>query len=96
MEPRATRLEVRVTPGARRAGIAGRHGEGWKIRVAAPPERGKANTALIALLAYELDVSPSAIRVVAGHGARTKLVEIDGLGTDDVDRLLETAEKEAR
>ena len=96
MEPRATRLEVRVTPRARRTGVAGRHGDGWKVSVTAPPDRGRANAALVALLADELGVSSASIRVRAGHTARLKLVEIDGLGAEDVDRLLATAEKGAR
>jgi uncharacterized protein YggU (UPF0235/DUF167 family) len=96
MEPRATRLEVRVTPRARRTGVAGRHGEGWKLSVTAPPDRGRANAAVVTLLAGELGVSSASVRVVAGHTARTKLVEIDGLDAEDVDRLLATAEKGAR
>lgn len=96
MEPRATRLEVRVTPGARQAGVSGRYGDAWKISVTAPPDRGRANTALVSLLAGELGVPSRSIRVLAGHTARTKIVEIDGLDSEAVDRLLVTAEKGAR
>jgi uncharacterized protein YggU (UPF0235/DUF167 family) len=42
------------------------------------PENGKANDALIALLAGSLDVSSSCVRIVAGQGARLKAVEISG------------------
>lgn len=96
MEPRATRLEVRVSPGARRAGIAGRYGNGWKLSVTAPADRGRANDAVISLLAKELGVSRHAVRVLAGHTARTKLVEVDGLTARDADRLLATAERGPR
>ena len=41
------RISVRVSPGARRTEVVGRHGGGWRVRVAAPPERGRANEALI-------------------------------------------------
>lgn len=96
MEPRATRLEVRVTPGARRSVVSGRYGDAWKVSVTAPPDRGRANRALVTLLADELGVSSGSIRVLTGHTARTKIVEIDGLGSGDVDRLLAEAEKGAR
>ena len=37
----ATLVRLRVSPGAARTAIAGRHGDGWKVRVAAAPERGR-------------------------------------------------------
>ena len=67
----------------------GRHGDGWKARVAAPPERGRANQALVELLAAALDVAPSAVRVVAGQRGRAKVVEIDALDRAEVVRRLE-------
>jgi uncharacterized protein len=57
--------------------------------VAAPPERGRANAALVELLAELLGVPRSHVRVVGGHGSRRKLVEIDGLDAETVaERLL--------
>lgn len=96
MEPRGTRLEVRVTPGARRTAVSGRYGDAWKISVAAPPERGRANGALTAFLAAELGVPSGSVRVLRGQAARTKLIEIDGLDAQDVERLLTTVEQEVR
>lgn len=83
-----SRVRVHVSPGARRSEVAGRHGDGWKIRVAAPLGRGRANAALEELLADTLAVSRAGVRIVAGHGSRTKLVEVEGLASDEVDRRL--------
>ena len=85
------RLLAILTPGASSNEIVGRHGDGWKVRVAAVPERGRANAALVALLAETLGVPPAAIRVTAGQTYRRKVVEIDGLNEDDVGRRLEAA-----
>ena len=91
----ATRLQVRVSPGARRASVVGRHGDGWKVRVAAPPEKGRANDALVHLLANVVDVPASAVVVVSGHGARDKIVELTGVAPSDVERrLISVAGKE--
>ena len=80
-----------LTPGASSNAIVGRHGDGWKVRVAAAPERGRANIALVALLAETLGVAPAAIRVAAGHKYRRKVVEIDGLDEEEAGRRLEAA-----
>ncbi len=77
------RLRVRLTPKGARDAI-----EGWwsdsegrealKARVAAPPEDGKANTALIGLLARVLEVKKSEVRIASGVSSRLKTIEIDG------------------
>ncbi|HEX6119628.1 MAG TPA: DUF167 domain-containing protein [Dongiaceae bacterium] len=81
-------MRLRVTPKAKRSQIGGLSdepnggpmGEGpaLKVAVTAPPEQGKANAAVIALLAEEWGVAKSAISVVAGATGRRKLVEIRG------------------
>jgi uncharacterized protein len=85
------RIELTVSPGAARSELVGRHGSGWRARVAAPPERGRANRALEALLAEALGVSSSRVAVVAGHSSRRKVVEVEGLEAPELDRLLEAA-----
>ena len=69
----------------------GRHGSGWKARIAAPPERGKANRALEELLAAALGVRRDRVAVVAGLTARRKVVEVEGLEAPEVVRRLEAA-----
>jgi uncharacterized protein (TIGR00251 family) len=84
-----TRLRLRVAPGSRRPGIAGRHGDGWKVRVAQPPEDGRANEAVLALLADAFELPRGAVSIVSGHAARDKIVAVDGIGSDEADRRLE-------
>ena len=86
-----TRLRLRVSPAAARAGVVGRHGEAWKIRVAAAPGGGRANQAVIRLLADALSVPRDAVTLVSGHGGRDKIVELAGLGPSQIDRRLTSA-----
>jgi uncharacterized protein len=85
------RVEVTVSPGAASSELVGRHGAGWKARIAAPPERGKANRALEELLADVLEVRRDRVSVVAGRAARRKVVEVEGLEAPEVVRRLEAA-----
>jgi uncharacterized protein YggU (UPF0235/DUF167 family) len=87
----STRLRVRVSPGARRVGVAGRVGELWKLRVAAPAEGGRANDAVVRLLTEAVGVPRRSVALVAGHGAREKVVELDGVAPAEVERRLEGA-----
>ena len=73
------RLQLKVVPGSSRACIAGWLGETLRVRVTAPPERGKANAAVEALLASALELSPDAVQIVAGHASARKVVELSGL-----------------
>jgi hypothetical protein len=85
------RLELRVVPGARRPGVVGRHGAAWKIRVAAPPEDGRANQAVLGLLAETLRLPRRAVSIVAGSGSRDKIVECEGLSGEEIETRLEAA-----
>lgn len=93
---RPTRLCVRVSPGAPRSELVGRLGDAWKLRVSAPPERGRANDEVVALLAAELGLARSEIRVVAGQTNRDKVVELDHLTLDEAERRLAAAGKDTR
>jgi len=92
VEGPSTRLSLRVSPGARHSRVVGRHGETWKVRVAAPPEGGRANDATLDLLADVLHVRRSRIELVSGRTARDKVVALSGLSADEADeRLAEAA-----
>jgi uncharacterized protein len=75
-------------PGAARSELVGRHGDGWRVRLAAPAEKGRANEALIGLLAEALGVPKTGVRVGAGRASRRKLVEIDRLEISEIERRL--------
>jgi uncharacterized protein (TIGR00251 family) len=82
------RISVTISPGASRSELVGRHGNGWRARIAAPPERGRANDALCNLLAAALSVPRNSVHVVAGQSARAKVLEIDGLDAAEIERRL--------
>ncbi|MFA7296786.1 MAG: DUF167 domain-containing protein [Dehalococcoidia bacterium] len=83
-DARSARVSVRLTPRAGRDEVLGFDGDVLRVRVAAPPVDGRANEALTRLLAARLDVPRSAIEVVGGHTARTKVVAIEGLDAAEV------------
>jgi uncharacterized protein (TIGR00251 family) len=75
----AARLTVRLTPRAGRDRIDGAVEGALRVRVAAPPVDGAANRSLVALLADELGLGKTSVRIVAGETGRTKVVELDGV-----------------
>ncbi len=78
-------LSVKAVPGARRDEIAGRLGDRLKVRVAAPPEGGKANGAICALLAEALGVRAADVRVVSGASRAEKSVLVRGVSADSIE-----------
>ena len=90
-----TRLRLRVSPGAKRTALAGRYADGWKVRVTAAPEGGRANEALIGLLARRLGIDRTAVSLVSGHAARDKVVELRGLGRLEAERKLTRGQGES-
>jgi uncharacterized protein (TIGR00251 family) len=78
------RLRVRLQPRAGENRIVGFDGEWLRVRVTAPPEGGRANEALVALLAVALGVARGRVQIVQGHTARTKQVVVEGLSEEEV------------
>lgn len=95
--PDGVRLAIKVTPRAARAGVHGIEvdaaGEAYlAVRVAAPPDGGKANAELIRLLAKRWGVAPRDMHLVRGAGARRKVVQIEGV-PDELTAKLEAIER---
>jgi uncharacterized protein YggU (UPF0235/DUF167 family) len=94
-------LSIRLTPGARREGVGGRwsdaKGDAWlSASVRAVPEKGRANDALIALLAAHLSVPRSTISLESGDGNRLKRLRIiGGAAALSLDRLIALIDQQA-
>ena len=84
-------VRVHVQPGAGRTAVSGRHGSALKLRVAAPPADGRANEAVVALLAKTFGVKPAAVRIESGATSRIKRVKVDGVDADTVAATLRRA-----
>lgn len=76
MDVPTSRLVVRVQPGARHEALEWRGDGEIRVRVTAPAESGKANAALVELLARALDVRRRDVRLVMGRSSRRKVVEV--------------------
>jgi uncharacterized protein (TIGR00251 family) len=84
----SVRIDVFVQPRAAKTELAGLHDGHPKIRVAAPPVEGAANTALIEFVAKRLKVAKARVRVVGGLASRRKVLEIDGVAAEAVREAL--------
>jgi uncharacterized protein (TIGR00251 family) len=72
----AIEIDLRVSPKASRNAITGWRGARLKVAVTAAPERGKANAAVIAVLADALGCARSAVDVIRGETSQDKCVRV--------------------
>jgi len=82
------RLTVKVHPRAKRSALAGRYGDAWKLDLAAPPVDGKANDECIRFFAGLARVPRARVRIVTGLTSRMKVVEIEGVSQEELERLI--------
>jgi uncharacterized protein (TIGR00251 family) len=81
-------LTLRVVPRSSRDEVKGFQGDALKVRLTAPPVEGKANRALLNLVAGVLDVRPSRVLILSGKTGRTKRVLIAGVTEEMVRRKM--------
>lgn len=81
-------LHVHVQPGAGRSATTGRHGTALKVRVAAPPQGGRANAACVDLLAETFGVKAAQVELIAGESSRVKRFRLQGVDVDEFRRRL--------
>ena len=71
--------------------MVGRHGDAWKLRVIAHAEDGRANEAVLTLLAETLDVSRASLELSSGRSSRDKLVVVGGITVETAEERLSVA-----
>ena len=81
-------LKLHIVPGARQTAVAGLHGGRLKVKVAAPPEKGRANQELLEFLARSLNVPVKNVHLTSGAASRAKVVAVHDTSPDLKSRLL--------
>ena len=84
-----TLIRIKLLPKSSRNQVVGREGDHFKVKVTAPPVEGRANKALIDLLAKKLGVPKSHFEIISGKSSRLKSVRIDGLSKEEITRKVE-------
>ncbi len=87
-EDTRARIAVKVQPRAKVTRVAGRLGDAYRLQLTAPPVDGKANEACIAFFAEVAGVAKSRVRIISGTTSRMKVVEIEGIGQEEMERRL--------
>lgn len=73
------RIWVFVQPGAVKSDIPGLHDQRLKVRIQAPPSRGKANKCLCTFLAREMGIRKNQVRIEKGHAGRMKTLMVENI-----------------
>ena len=81
-------FRVKVVPGSSKTAILGRLDGAVKIKVTAPPEKGKANQCLIEFLAKTLGVKKKTVSVISGRTSSVKKLQVSGVSVENVMRKL--------
>ena len=81
-------IECRVTPRASRDAIKGVREGILEVALSSPPVEGRANKALVEFLSKRLGVRKSALSIIGGERSRNKVVLIEGIGEDEVKKIL--------
>jgi len=84
----AVLISVKVLPGAPRNEVAGKINNTWRVKIAAPPERGRANKELIEFLSQRLGLRKDCLDIVRGQTSHNKLVSIRGLSPEWIEKRL--------
>lgn len=77
-------ISIKAVPGAKRDEVSGMLGDRVKIRVSAPPEGGKANSAICRVVAEKLGVRDRQVEIVSGHTNPEKVVRVTGMTLGEV------------
>jgi uncharacterized protein (TIGR00251 family) len=85
------KLQIKVIPSSSRDSIAGWLEDVLKIKVQAPPEKGKANKSVIRLLEKTLQLSTGSVEISSGTTSSSKIIEIHGVDETTIVNKLSAA-----
>jgi uncharacterized protein (TIGR00251 family) len=88
-QPGCVSFQIKVVPGASRNKVMGEYGGALKVAVTQAPEDGRANSAVVDLLAQALRISPARIQITHGHTKPRKQVRVQGKSIDDIRKILQ-------
>ena len=78
------KISIKVQPNSNRNEVVGVVNGVWKIKIAAPPDKGKANKELVDFLSEWLDIKKDRINILRGQTSHNKIVEIEGLSAESL------------
>lgn len=81
-------ITVKITPNSRMNRVVGFEEDILKIKIKAPPEKGKANKELINFLAKKLKIAKSSIKILTGQTSRLKKLKIEGMSIKNFTQLI--------
>ncbi len=84
MSSNQIKISVKVQPNAGKNAVVGLANGVWRIKVAAPPDKGKANKELIDFLSDILGQRKDCITIIKGHTSHSKLISVEGLNQEEV------------
>jgi uncharacterized protein len=93
MSRNQTKIAFRVQPNAGRNEVAGCTGGVWRVKVAAPPDKGKANKELIEFLSRVLRLKKDSLNISQGLTSHNKIVQVEGLALEEIAARLSQARK---
>ena len=79
---------AKIIPGSSRTAVCGLLDEMLKIKVSAPPEKGKANKSLLDFLAKQLGVKKNAVSIISGKTSAVKSVQVLGISVEHLSKKL--------
>lgn len=82
-------LPVKAQPGARRNGVVGEQAGSLKVAVTQAPEKGKANEAIVEVLADLLELKRNQLRLVSGATSSQKRFLVTGVTLDELRQRIE-------
>ncbi len=83
-----SKLSIKVIPNSSKNEIVGLKDGVWKLKIAAPPDKGKANKELIDFLSELLGLRKADLNLIKGQASHKKLIGIDGLTEEEISRRL--------